>query len=213
MAYISRKHSIKNIEPVSTNVMRILFLILVVFGAGVSAFSQAVEPGAANPIQFGDPGAQFRIEVFVDYQCPACADYYARLKSVEVKYPEKVNLVYRHYPLQMQDKAMIAAKAVESANAQGKALEMIDLMFANQKSWTGDPKVKMFLGYARKLELDLEQFKRDFDSLETLGRIERDISRAKFLNLNATPSVFVNDKPLTYVEALDIENFFSDGNY
>src|SRR5689334_1135596 len=103
------------------NLRRILPVILVVFGAGVSTFGQIVEQGAVKPIQFINPGAPFRIEVFVDYQCPACADYYARLKSVETKYPEKVSIIYRHYPLQMHDKAMIAAKAVESANAQGKA--------------------------------------------------------------------------------------------
>ena len=206
-----RKHLIRNIELISTIQRRFSLLVLVVFFVGcVSAFSQVDEQGALNPIHLGDPGAQFRIEVFVDYQCPACATYYTRLKSVEAKYPEKVDIVYRQYPLQMHDKAMIAAKAVESANVQGKALEMIDLMFANQSTWTGDPKVKMFLGYARKL--DLERFKRDFDSPETLSRIESDISRAKFLRLNATPSVLVNDKPLTYAEALDIEKIISDGN-
>jgi len=89
---------------------------------------------------------------------------------------------------------------------------MIDLMFANQKLWSDDPKVKMFAGYARRLGLDLDRFSRDFDSEAILNRVQQDIARARSLKLNSTPTVFIDGKELTYPEALEIEKIVSEGN-
>jgi len=195
---------------ISTQICLLLILIL---GAISSSFGQlAVQPGASDPLHFGNPDAQMKIEVFIDLQCPACADYNERLRAVEEKYPKKVQIIFRHFPLTMHDKAMIAAKAVEAANEQGKGLQMIDLMFANQKLWSDDPKVKMFAGYARRLGLDLDRFSRNFDSEAILNRVQQDIARARSLKLNSTPTVFIDGKELTYPEAIEIEKIVSEGN-
>jgi len=195
---------------ISTQICLLLFLVL---GTISSSFGQlAVQPGASDPLHFGNPDAQMKIEVFVDLQCPACADYNERLRAVEEKYPKKVQIIFRHFPLAMHDKAMIAARAVEAANEQGKGLQMIDLMFANQKLWSDDPKVKMFAGYARRLGLDLDRFSRNFDSEAILNRVQQDIARARSLKLNSTPTVFIDGKELTYPEALEIEKIVSEGN-
>jgi len=195
---------------ISTQICLLLILIL---GAISSSFGQlAVQPGASDPLHFGNPDAQMKIEVFIDLQCPACADYNERLRAVEEKYPKKVQIIFRHFPLAMHDKAMIAARAVEAANEQGKGLQMTDLMFANQKLWSDDPKVKMFAGYARRLGLDLDRFSRNFDSEAILNRVQQDIARARSLKLNSTPTVFIDGKELTYPEAIEIEKIVSEGN-
>lgn len=195
---------------ISTQICLLLFLVL---GTISSSFGQlAVQPGASDPLHFGNPDAQMKIEVFIDLQCPACADYNERLRAVEEKYPKKVQIIFRHFPLAMHDKAMIAARAVEAANEQGKGLQMTDLMFANQKLWSDDPKVKMFAGYARRLGLDLDRFSRNFDSEAILNRVQQDIARARSLKLNSTPTVFIDGKELTYPEALEIEKIVSEGN-
>lgn len=192
---------------------QICLLLILVLGAISSSFGQlAVQPGASDPLHFGNPDAQMKIEVFIDLQCPACADYNERLRAVEEKYPKKVQIIFRHFPLAMHDKAMIAARAVEAANEQGKGLQMTDLMFANQKLWSDDPKVKMFAGYARRLGLDLDRFSRNFDSEAILNRVQQDIARARSLKLNSTPTVFIDGKELTYPEALEIEKIVSEGN-
>jgi len=195
---------------ISTQICLLLFLVL---GTISSSFGQlAVQPGANDPLHFGNPDAQIKVEVFIDLQCPACADYNERLRAVEEKYPKKVQIIFRHFPLAMHDKAMIAARAVEAANEQGKGLQMTDLMFANQKLWSDDPKVKMFAGYARRLGLDLDRFSRNFDSEAILNRVQQDIARARSLKLNSTPTVFIDGKELTYPEALEIEKIVSEGN-
>ena len=192
---------------------QICLLLILVLGAISSSFGQlAVQPGASDPLHFGNPDAQMKIEVFIDLQCPACADYNERLRAVEEKYPKKVQIIFRHFPLTMHDKAMIAARAVEAANEQGKGLQMTDLMFANQKLWSDDPKVKMFAGYARRLGLDLDRFSRNFDSEAILNRVQQDIARARSLKLNSTPTVFIDGKELTYPEAIEIEKIVSEGN-
>ena len=212
MAYISRIYSAQSTTLVSTTLKAVLVLFCFFTAANMCTFGQMIEQGAEDPIRFGSLNAQIKVEIFVDCQCPSCAEYNERLRSVESRYPEKVQIIFRHFPLPMHDKAMIAAKAVEAARSQGKGLEMIDLMFTTQKLWTKNPKVKMFLGFARKLGLERDQFVKDFSSVETLTRIEKDTGRAKSLKLGYTPSVLINDKLVSYVDSLDIEKIVSDGN-
>lgn len=190
----------------------IFLLFLFLLATSGSLLGQVVERGADSPIRFGNSEAKTKIEIFVDFQCPSCASFNERLEEVEKEYPAKVEIIFRHFPLPMHDKAIIAAKAVEAARSQGKGLEMIDLIFANQKMWTNDPHVKMFTGYARKLGLDRVKFEADFESSETLHRIAADISRAKFLKLNYTPSVLINEKLITFVESLEIKKIVLQGN-
>jgi protein-disulfide isomerase len=117
-------------------------------------------------------------------------------------------MIFRHFPLNIpaHDKAILAAKVVEAANLQDKGIQMLDMVLANQKNWTADPRAKIiFLGYATKLGLDLRLFRKDLESDSAFYRIANDIALAQNLKLNSTPSVFLNGKMITFAEAENIE--------
>jgi protein-disulfide isomerase len=202
---------LRALERVTIPMLKILrtvggLILLMILGTVVNIQAQAAVP---EPISFGSATAKIKVVVYIDFQCPSCADFYPHLVEVEKKYPNLVLISFRHFPLPMHDKAYIAAQAVEAANVQGKGLEMMNILLTNQRHWSVDPKTKIFGGYARKLGLDLEKYRADFESKETKGRIDRDMKLGRSISINSVPTVFLNDKKLTYPESMEIAEIIS----
>jgi protein-disulfide isomerase len=159
-------------------------------------------------LQSGDPKAPIKIEVYYDLQCPACARFQDVLGKAERRFKGKLFIVFRYFPLNIpaHDKAIMAARVVEAARSQGKGRAMLDMIFARQKLWSSDAKAKTKLfGYAKELGLNMPQFRSDYDDDATIRSIMNDAARASKLNLNSTPTVFLNDKELSFADALELE--------
>lgn len=165
------------------------------------------ESGAVPAWQRGNLAAKYQIEVFVDYECPACIGANEKIKFLQNKYPEDVSLIYRHYPLtQIHKNAMLAAQATEAAGMQGKFWEMGDLILSKQREWKSHSEAeKYFVDYAKEIGLMPEIFKENLRSEDITNRIDLDIKRAKFLNVTAIPSVFINGKLLGFEELDNLE--------
>lgn len=175
----------------------------------------AVQPGADLPLQSGNPAAEFKIEIFNDYACPSCATYFKKLRDLEERYPDKVLITYRNFPLMIPSHAgnVQAARAVEAAGRQGRSLQMMELVYKGSSKWAQNEKAEdVFIRYARSLGLDVTSFTADMHSEDIATRIELDMERAKSLKLNSTPSFFLNDKQLPFAEAQNIEDIISKGN-
>lgn len=166
----------------------------------VTAEDLAIEPGKidARDNVKGNPQAQVIITEYSDFQCPACAYYAPLLKQVLDAYPDEVALVYRHFPLkQIHFKAEAAARAAEAAAKQGKFWEMHDQLFAGQEAWTQSAKSsQMFAEYAEAIGLNRDQFDNDVNSKEIKSRVQRDYLHALSLQVNSTPTLYVNDQKI-----------------
>ena len=140
------------------------------------------------------------LEEYGDYQCPPCGQLYPELKKIETEYGKQVQIVFHHFPLtRMHHNALAAAHAAEAARDQNKFWEMHDRLYRNQKVWADlqDPRA-IFLGYARELGLNVEQFKNDMESNQVDQRISADIQRGTSLGVTGTPTVFLDSHLLKY---------------
>ncbi len=181
------------------------------FGVGAALYRSKLEPaatfapipgesaetpsGAVPPHYKGAPGAPVVLEEFADLQCPPCAMLAVLLKKLEQDYPGKVRIVFRNFPLAMHKNAVPAARAAESAGAQGKFWEMSDLLYQNQTSWAKEEAVApIFEEYAQKIGLDLARYKTDLENNDLLGRIGLDRQRGTTLGVTATPTLFINNQ-------------------
>ncbi|HEV8592050.1 MAG TPA: thioredoxin domain-containing protein [Pyrinomonadaceae bacterium] len=192
---------------------RLMTALLYVVVFGILALAQDVKSGSDSPLQVGNPNAAFKIEVFYDFQCPSCVPFNEELKRVRKRFPDKVFVTFRHFPLPMHDKSVLSARVVEAACRQDRCEEIINQLLVNQKVWAWNRNAKQILfGYARRLKLDMIRFKEDFESKKTIERIESDRDRAKSLGLSSVPSVILNGKELSYIEALDLEAIILKGN-
>lgn len=177
--------------------------------------AQQAEPGANPAHRWGNADAKNKLEIFVDFQCPTCATFNEKLKALKAKYPNDILIVFRHRPLAIpiHDKAVLAAKVAEAAGRQGKFWEMYDLLLDKQKQWSKkDSAESLFIKYAKKLGLDTKVFKADLESEEIANRVALDLKRAASLNVNSTPTVFLNDKKMHFDELGNLEEIISKDN-
>jgi protein-disulfide isomerase len=169
--------------------------------ATLEAFQRPMEDGMA----IGDPNAPVRIDVFEDFQCPACAFY---TEEVERRIAEsyvtsgQVYYVFHHYPF--LDSNSVNKESHQAANASMCALEQDkfwdyhDILFAN---WNGenagafnDSRLKVF---AEKIDLDMERFTSCFDENRYQEEIEADYDLGLEMGVSGTPSVFANGQQIT----------------
>jgi protein-disulfide isomerase len=158
---------------------------------------QAVSPGAPNPYMRGNASARVTLEEFSDFQCPACGGLEPGLRRVLKDYEDRVNFIFRNYPLTMHKYAFQAARAAEAAGQQGKFWGMHDLIYDNQKEWSEamEPRVQ-FDSYATRLGLDVQRFKADMERQDLAERVKADMMRGNALGVKGTPTVYLNGREL-----------------
>jgi len=151
---------------------------------------QQIEIGD-SPVK-GKADAPVTIVVFSDFQCPYCAKLLPELQQVEKLYPEQVKVVFKHFPLSMHQYAQKAAAAAIAAGKQGKFWEMHDQLFANYNRLT-DAKVEEIAG---GLQLDMEQFRKDWQDPQNRQIIQRDLQLGQQVQVRGTPTVYINGRLL-----------------
>ena len=140
------------------------------------------------------------LEEYGDYQCPPCGQLHPELKRLEHEYGDQLQVVFRHFPLTTIHKnAMAAAHAAEAARNQGKFWDMHDLLYRNQVEWAESADAKtIFVSYAQRLNLNLNQFNSDVGSNLINQRITADLQRGASMRVTGTPTVFLDGNLLRY---------------
>ena len=159
----------------------------------------AIEPlGPAR----GPDDALITIVEFSDYQCPYCKRTEPVVQSLIERYPERVRLVYRHFPLDSIHKhARGAAEAAVCADEQGQFWAFHEKVFENQ----GALSEADLLTYATDVGLDVSAYKACAASPGTKERVEADVAAGREAGVTGTPAFFVNGIPLS--GARPIEDF------
>lgn len=163
--------------------------------------AQVAEPGAEPPHTRGDATAPVTLEEFGDFQCPPCGLLHPILKELENEFgPRRLRVIFRQFPLaQTHAHALNAARASEAAGLQGRFWEMHDIIFENQNAWKDVFDARpVFEGYAKKIGLDLEMYRRDIGSQVVERKIFLDGKRAHALGVTGTPTVFLNGREVPF---------------
>lgn len=167
----------------------------------------------------GEADAPVLIIEYGDYQCPGCQAAGPNLKAIAREYQDKgVALVFRNIPLTtIHPNAFAAAAAAEAAGLQGKFWEMHEQLYVAQTSWDrlGDQeRTEAFVGYARSLELDVDQFREDLTSDAVKKKINFDSSLARKAGVTGTPTIYVNKELVSGLRVKDGElTTDPDGEY
>lgn len=160
-----------------------------------SAADSAVVEGSKR-LKKGAESSTVTVVEFSDLQCPACRAVQPLVTELMKTYGDKVTFVYRHYPLvNIHQHAQFAAQASEAAADQGKFWEYHDLLFSRQDEWSdlSSEQVKeKFIGYTQELQIDKEKFLSTMESEDVKNRIARDVSDGTRLNIQGTPTFYVN---------------------
>ncbi|WP_455378996.1 thioredoxin domain-containing protein [Petrachloros mirabilis] len=140
----------------------------------------------------GPTNAPITIIEFSDFQCPYCKLSSPVLKEVISKYPEKIRLVYRDYPVPNHPHAPKAAEAAQCAAEQGQFWEYHDLLFSRQTPGDGWD----YAVLAKELGLQEERFTTCLNTGRYQDEVSKDLRDALKLGITSTPTFFVNGRPL-----------------
>ena len=154
----------------------------------------------------GNPNASITLVEFSDFECPFCEKQYRTLKQLLDEYPQKIRLVYKHFPLGFHKNAQKAAEASECAGEQDKFWEYHDKLFENQNSYS----VENFKKWAQGLGLKTSQFNSCLDSGKYAQKVLADAKEGQQKGVDGTPATFINGQLIsgalpydTFKEAID----------
>jgi protein-disulfide isomerase len=137
----------------------------------------------------GDINANITLVEYGDYECPYCGMAYPIVKRIQKHFGNRLRFVFRNFPLvDNHPHAETAAMTAEFAATKGKFWEMHDLLFENQDSLEDEE----LLLFAKKLNLKIEQFKKDMNSKEINKKVQDHFMGGIKSGVNGTPTLFIN---------------------
>ena len=149
-------------------------------------------------ITTGPTDAKVTIIEASDFECPACRHWAPEFDKTVQKYVDKVKFGYIPFPLSYHESAMPAALAVEAAAKQGKGWEMFTKLFEGEALDLGKIDTT-----AKDLGLDMDKFNADKDSQEVKDKIEKAKTLLTDLNLQGTPTYYINGQEYSGTPTLD----------
>lgn len=158
-------------------------------------------PSLIPPVSAGDhvrgaENAAVTILVYGDLQDGTSALFNAVMQRLIADYPNEVRHVSRVFPLVgRNDKALLAAQAVEAANRQGKFWEMHDLLYAQQANWTNlspEDFGQWSAAQASALGMDVEQYQAEVKSEAVVQLVQSNFETARQFGPFAVPLILIN---------------------
>jgi len=149
---------------------------------------------------YGSKSAPITMEVFSDFQCPACKQLYKTTNQLLLDNyvnTNKVFLIHRDFPLPMHAYSKIAARYVRAASQLGKSEQAEKALFDNQEKWEQSGDVDGILAAAlSSAEMTKIRAVAKGTSLDAV--IEKDVALGKGYNVNQTPTTIIHYKGQTY---------------
>ena len=173
-------------------VMRIrsfaLVVLVLVLGVAGSPTAQTKTTRAVGPVT-----AAVRIDLFSDFQCPACKALHEQtIKRVKEEFAQtgKIRLVHHDFPLPQHKYARPAAILAAAADRLGKYDAVADALFHQQESWgqTGNVDAVVDSVLTPEERKKLREIAKD---PAILANIERDIQLGERMQVGSTPTMIV----------------------
>jgi cyclophilin family peptidyl-prolyl cis-trans isomerase/protein-disulfide isomerase len=146
----------------------------------------------------GPLDAPFSFLVYCDFQSPPCAEFNENFQTLNELRPGEVQLIYRQFPLLvLNDKAGLAAELALTANAQDAFWPMHDLLYEQQRTWTGYT-TEEFIVWAKdaavSLGLDADLITADLKEGKYSQAAQDAFVQGVNSGLPGTPFILMNDE-------------------
>jgi len=178
---------------------------LVGLAAATAGWTHAAPPQTgSSPIDphkvFGSKNAPITMEVFSDFQCPACKTLYTGVwRQLFENYVNtgKVYLIHRDFPLPVHAHSRDAARYATAAARVGQFEAVERVLFEKQQAWDASGDVDGTVAGV----LTPAQMKKVRDLVKSGAvdqEIDRDVTLGKSLGVGSTPTCYITCKGQTY---------------
>jgi protein-disulfide isomerase len=156
---------------------------------------------ASDKTSLGDPAAPVRVDVWEDFQCPACKVYSENYEPLIIQnYVETGKVYYTyHFFTSISSYTPGNTESEHSANAamcasdQGKFWDYHDILFTN---WNGENAGGFsdyrLVAFAESLGLDMKEFNTCFEADKYADFVAEDYQKGQDWGVQGTPAIFVN---------------------
>jgi protein-disulfide isomerase len=160
-----------------------------------------IVPVSAEGAPFKGPkDAPITIVEFSDFQCSYCQRVLPVLDQVLDRYPGKVKVAFRDFPiLTIHPHAQKAAEAAHCAGEQGKFWEYHDLLFEKQEAIP----TMNYAEHAQALGLEPTAFQTCLEAKRHAATVERNYADGVKAGVSGTPAFFINGRPLSGAQPLE----------
>jgi len=155
----------------------------------------------------GNPNATVTIVEFADFECPVCRQLHEALRGLLPKYPQ-ARLVFKDFPLeQVHPWARTGALAGRCAYQQDPKgfWKMYDYLYDNQDLISASNAWDKALDYAGQAGLKTDEFKACMTGQEAAAAVQANIANGKLLEVNSTPTLFVNGRRVVGADPNQLE--------
>lgn len=150
-----------------------------------------------GPLSRGAPDAPVTIELFADLQSPVTRPAVAVLEEALRKYPSKVRVQFRNFPLSVHPQAALAHEAAMAAATGGRFWQLAHFILER----TSALREQDLIEEAGRLGLDKAKFADSLARRRYAPRVEADVVAGLARGLRGSPVVFVNGKRIDGVPA------------
>jgi protein-disulfide isomerase len=141
-----------------------------------------------NDFVAGNPNGNVTMVEFFDYNCGWCKKGFPEVMSL-LETDKDLKIVMKEFPIFGGD-SDYAAQAAIAANKQGKYWALHVAMMSHEGKITKETVDEL----AAAQGLDMARLKKDMESPETAGILERNRTLAQSLAINGTPAFIIDDK-------------------
>jgi len=150
----------------------------------------------------GPSDAPVTIVEFSDYECPACRSTHEVVKQVRAAYGDRVQWIFKDYPLRRHKDAFKAAEASHCAQEQGEFWQYQESLFV-----TPDLSPDNMVSEAVKLGMSPEKFSECLQDSKYKALVEKNVRDAEQAGIDRTPTFIVNG--ILLFGGLSLDNFKS----
>jgi protein-disulfide isomerase len=186
-------------------VVGILVTLLAVWGASAQTGGKSKAVPASAPLKAlnkaaGSPAAPITMEVWSDFQCPACRNLYVesiRPLLNDYVHPGKVYLVHRDMPLPGHAHARDAARWANAAAQIDRFEKVAEALYFNQDIWSADGTRLETIVASALTPAEMNRLRQNWKSATVESAIDKDIARGRAFQVSSTPTVVLTHRGRT----------------
>ena len=155
----------------------------------------------------GNPQAPIKIIEHIDLQCPACANGSIILRDYIQRFPNKLYIQIKYFPLvSIHAHSIRSATFADCAALQGKFWPFLDRLMDQQSVWSKSsaPDAEFFK-IAQEIGLNENSLKSCIADPKIADKIYKDKEAASGLGIQSTPTYFINGKMIVGTKLLQEE--------
>ena len=160
----------------------------------------------------GEAKAAVTLVEYSDFECPVCRNLHDVLRGMLPNYAGKVRLIFKDFPLeQLHPWARTAAIAGRCAYQQDPQAfwKMYDFIYDNQEIISAANAWTKMMDYAGQSGLDADAFKACMAGPEAGAAVNASRANGEQLDVNSTPTVFVNGRRLVGADPHLLEQYIN----